>query len=121
MTSSNQIVQMQINLEPKRVLRFPDPTVMVLLRTVTYSFSTGVHKYLLMAASRAVFLLAHASPGSVPESITRIYIPFLSTRAVTHSFSDSVSVRECEDCVVIVACQQYRVRDCKNLTSLLYV
>ena len=33
----------------------------------------------------------------------------------------SVSVRDCQDIVCIVACQQYRVRDCKKLTTLLYV
>jgi len=33
----------------------------------------------------------------------------------------SVFVRDCEDCALVVACQQYRVRDCKKLKSLLFV
>jgi len=33
----------------------------------------------------------------------------------------SVSIRNCDDCTLVVACQQYRIRDCKNLKTLLYV
>ena len=31
-----------------------------------------------------------------------------------------VFIRECSDCVIVVACQQLRLRDCKNIKIALY-
>ena len=36
---------------------------------------------------------------------------------VTGPVASSVFIRNCQDCVVVVACQQLRLRDCKNLSE----
>lgn len=38
-------------------------------------------------------------------------------RVVCGPVASSVFLRDCHDCVVVVACQQLRLRDCKNLSE----
>lgn len=41
-------------------------------------------------------------------------------RIVAGPVASSVFIRNCENCVVVIACQQLRLRDCKNLTIFLH-
>lgn len=38
-------------------------------------------------------------------------------RIVSGPVASSVFIRNCEDCVIVIACQQLRLRDCKNLSE----
>lgn len=39
---------------------------------------------------------------------------------ITGPVASSVFIRDCEDCIVVIACQQLRLRDCKNMTIFLH-
>ena len=36
---------------------------------------------------------------------------------MTGPVASSAFIRNCEDCVLVIACQQLRLRDCKNLSK----
>lgn len=40
-------------------------------------------------------------------------------RIVTGPVSGSIFLRDCKDCIVIIACQQLRLRNCHNMSKLL--
>lgn len=46
--------------------------------------------------------------------------PRLSRRAATKPLPGSVFIRDCKDCTIAVACQQFRARDCVGCTFFLF-